>query len=79
MSLAFLKNHPFAVEAYFKSSLVLTYAVPAAEIKHMIPACLELDLFEDKWAFIAIAVVETKHLRPKGFPAWLGNDFIHLS
>jgi hypothetical protein len=45
----------------------------------MIPACLELDLFEDKWAFIAIAVVQTKHLRPKGFPAWLGNDFIHLS
>jgi uncharacterized protein YqjF (DUF2071 family) len=76
MSLAFLKNHPFAVEAYFKSSLVLTYAVAAAEIKHMIPACLELDTFEDKWAFIAIAVVQTKHLRPKGFPQWLGNDFI---
>lgn len=76
MSLAFLKNHPFAVEAYFKSSLVLTYAVPATEIKHMIPACLELDIFEDKWAFIAIAVVQTKHLRPKGFPQWLGNDFI---
>jgi uncharacterized protein YqjF (DUF2071 family) len=71
-----LKDHPFAVEAFFKSSLVLTYAVPAASIAHMIPACLELDTFEDKWAFIAIAIVQTKHLRPKGFPQWLGNDFI---
>ena len=73
--LAFLKNHPFAVEAFFESSLVFTFAVPKTEIQHMIPECLELYTFNDKWAFIAVAMVQTKGLRPKGFPAIMGNDF----
>lgn len=73
--LSFLKNHPFAVEAFFESSLVLTFAVPKEEIQHLIPGCLALDTFNDKWAFIAIAMVQTKSLRPKGFPKFMGNDF----
>jgi uncharacterized protein YqjF (DUF2071 family) len=71
----FLKNHPFAVEAFFDSSLVLTFAVPKDEIQKMIPKCLELDTFNDKWAFIAVAMVQTRDLRPKGFPKFMGNDF----
>jgi uncharacterized protein YqjF (DUF2071 family) len=70
-----LKNHPFAVEAFFKSSLVLTFAVPKENIQHLIPECLQLDTFNDKWAFIAVAMVQTKDLRPKGLPKFLGNDF----
>lgn len=71
-----IKNHPFGVAAFFKTSLVLTFAVPKDELKTLIPECLELDTFEDKWAFIAVALVDTKYLRPKGFPTFLGNDFI---
>lgn len=71
----FLKNHPFAVEAFFESSLVLTFAVPKEQLQNFIPECLELDTFQDKWAFIAIAMVQTKGLRPKGFPKFMGNDF----
>jgi uncharacterized protein YqjF (DUF2071 family) len=71
----FLKNHPFAVEAFFESSLVLTFAVPKEQLQDMIPACLELDTFEDKWGFIAVALVQTSGLRPKGFPKVFGNDF----
>jgi len=74
--LSFLKNHPFAVEAFFNSSLVLTYAVPAEVLRPMVPAKLALDLFQDKWAFIAVAVVKTQQLRPKGFPAFMGNNFV---
>jgi uncharacterized protein YqjF (DUF2071 family) len=70
-----LKNHPFAVEAFFESSLVFTFAVPKGQVQHLIPECLELDTFDDKWAFIAVAMVQTKSLRPKGFPKMLGNDF----
>ncbi|HWK03838.1 MAG TPA: DUF2071 domain-containing protein [Puia sp.] len=70
-----LKNHPFAVEAFFNASLVLTYAVPKAALEQAIPECLQLDLFKDEWAFIAAAFVDTSHLRPKGFPEFLGNDF----
>ena len=71
----FLKNHPFAVSAYFDRSTVLTFAVPKEQLTSFIPDCLELDTFQDKWAFIAIAMVQTKHLRPKGIPEFLGNNF----
>ncbi|MCU7613864.1 DUF2071 domain-containing protein [Chryseobacterium sp. GMJ5] len=73
--LKYLKSHPFAVEAFFESSLVLTFAVPKEELQQLIPECLELDTFQDQWAFIAVAMVQTKDLRPKGFPKWMGNDF----
>ncbi len=74
--LSFLKNHPFAVEAHFESSLVLTFAMPKEELQKFIPEeCLQLDTFQDKWAFVAIAMVQTKALRPKGFPKFMGNDF----
>jgi hypothetical protein len=72
---SFLKDHPFSVEAFFESSLLLTFAVPKEQIQQLIPECLELDLFNDRWAFIAVAMVQTKGLRPKGFPKMLGNDF----
>ena len=72
---SFLKNHPFAVEAFFESSLVLTFAIPKEQIQHLIPECLEPDTFNDRWAFIAVAMVQTKALRPKGFPKLLGNNF----
>lgn len=74
--LAFLKNHPFPVEAFFESSLVLTYALSVAVLRSLVPSQLELDVFNDQWAFVAIAVVKTKHLRPKGFPVFMGHDFV---
>lgn len=70
-----LKNHPFAVETTFKTSLVLTYAIPKEQLQNLIPECLELDTYKDKWAFVAIALVDTKNLRPKGFPKFVGNHF----
>jgi uncharacterized protein YqjF (DUF2071 family) len=73
--MSFLKNHPFAVEAFFESSRVLTFAVPKEQLQSFVPDCLELDTHQDKWAFIAIAMVQTSGLRPKGFPKFMGNDF----
>ncbi len=72
---SFLKTHPFAVEAFFEHSIVLAFAVPKEELAAMIPPCLELDTFDDKWAFIAAAMVKTRGLRPKGLTAFLGSDF----
>jgi hypothetical protein len=73
--MSWLQNHPFAVEAFFKSSVVLSFAVPKSQLQPMIPPRLQLDTFEDKWAFIAVAMVQTTGLRPKGFPAFMGNNF----
>jgi len=74
--LSFLKNHPFAVEAFFESSLVLTYALPVGDLEGLLPPSLTLDTLNNEFAFIAVAVVQTRGLRPKGFPQFLGNDFI---
>jgi uncharacterized protein YqjF (DUF2071 family) len=70
-----LKDHPFAVEALFETSIVLTFAVPKEQLQPLIPECLELDTLNEKWGFLAVAMVQTKALRPKGFPKLLGNDF----
>lgn len=72
---AFLKNHPFAVEAFFESSLVLTFAVEKGQLQNLIPLHLKLDTLNNKYAFIAVAMVQTKGLRPKSFPKFIGRNF----
>ncbi|MEO0330428.1 MAG: DUF2071 domain-containing protein [Bacteroidota bacterium] len=70
-----IKDHPFAVEAFFRKSLVLTFAFPAQQLNPLIPTSFSLDTHQNQWAFLAIALVETQHLRPKGFPQFLGHSF----
>jgi hypothetical protein len=73
-----LKRHPFAVETFFRRSLVLTYALPAEVLQPMIGPGLELDTLDTAGArlgFLAIALVQTEKLRPRGLPAFLGRDF----
>jgi hypothetical protein len=43
--LSFLKNHPFAVEAFFKSSTVLTFAVPKEQLQNLIQNFLAANSF----------------------------------
>lgn len=73
-----LKNHPFGVAAQLERTVVLAFAVPRAELQALLPPYLELDTFQDECAFLAVAIVETRALRPKGFPAWAGQDFLLL-
>lgn len=70
-----LKNHPFAVKAFFESSIVLTFAVTKEQLTPLLPPCLELDTWNDEYGFIAVAMVETKQLRPAVFPRFMGNNF----
>jgi hypothetical protein len=70
-----LRRHPFAVEALFRRSLVVTYAFPKEVLLPLIGPGLALDTYDERWGFLAIALVETVGLRPKGLPAWLGRDF----
>lgn len=69
-----LKRHPFSVEAMLQRSLVLTYAVPRAQLEPLLGPGLELDTFGD-WGFVAVAMVTTQQLRPLGMPRWCGSDF----
>lgn len=70
-----IRQHPFAVEAWFRQSLVLTFAVPTAVVAERLPEPFQPDTYQDATAFVAVAMVQTERLRPKGLPGWLGNDF----
>jgi len=70
-----LKCHPFPVQAHFRQSLVLTFAMPLAQLAARLPEPLSPDTLNGARAFVAVAMVQTENLRPKGFPAWAGNDF----
>ncbi|HEV8229347.1 MAG TPA: DUF2071 domain-containing protein [Candidatus Limnocylindria bacterium] len=74
MTLHLLRRHPFAIAAHFDFSLVLTYALPAIVLEAMIPPGLALDR-NGKLGFLAIAMVQTRDLRPGGWPAGTGRDF----
>jgi len=67
--------HPFAVQAHFDFSLVLTFALPKQELSALISSQLQLDT-QKELGFVAVAIVKTKNLRPKDAPQWLGQDFI---
>jgi uncharacterized protein YqjF (DUF2071 family) len=69
-----LKRHPVPISAYFCHSLVLTYAFPPAILEPLLPPGLALDTYRG-FGFLAVALVQTKALRPSFLPAALGGDF----
>ena len=70
-----LKRHPFGVKARFGHCLVLTYAFPHHLLAPLLPPGLTVDTYAE-WGFVAIALVETKQLRPHFLPALLGQSFL---
>ncbi len=69
-----LKRHPIPISAFFRHSLVLTYAFPPETLQPLVPQGLVLDTFRGH-AFLAVALVQTEHLRPSFLPAAMGRDF----
>jgi Uncharacterized conserved protein (COG2071) len=74
MMLHLLKRHPFPVTAFFRQSLVLTYAFPHDVLTPLLPPGLVLDTYGE-FGFLAIAMVQTERLRPSFVPAALGRNF----
>jgi hypothetical protein len=69
-----LKRHPLPVTAFFRRSLVLTYAFPGDLLQPLLPPGLRLDGYRG-FGFLAIAMVQTERLRPSFLPAAFGRDF----
>jgi hypothetical protein len=69
-----LRRHPFPVEAFFRHSLVLTYAMPADALAPLLAPGLALDTYQG-YGFLAVALVQTEGLRPAGLPRVFGRDF----
>lgn len=70
-----LKRHPIVVEAHFDFVLVLTYAFPKALLEPLLSPGLELDTYGDL-AFVAVAAVQTRRMKPKGSPSFLRQDYL---
>jgi hypothetical protein len=70
-----LKRHPFPIETHFDQSLVLTYALPADFLATLLPPGLAVDRYGEN-GFIAVALVDARQLRPRGFPPFLGASFL---
>jgi len=68
------QRHPFPVRAFFRHTLVLTYAVPEESLLGLIPPGLLPDTHRG-FGLVAIAMVQTKALRPACLPPLLGRDF----
>src|SRR3954470_15551308 len=69
-----LKRHPIPMVTRFLHSLVLAYALPTKALEPLVPPGLTLDTCGEH-GFVAIALVQTEHLRPTGMPAWLGGRY----
>jgi hypothetical protein len=69
-----IKRHPFPVGAHFSHSLVLTYALPGEILRPLLPPGLELDGYEN-FGFVAIALVQTRNLKPAFLPHFCGQNF----
>ena len=70
-----LRRHPIPVRAHFDHSLVLTYALPAHVLEPLLPPGLTLDTY-DGYGFVAVAMVQTRDLRPTFLPRVFGQDFV---
>ncbi|WP_394427951.1 DUF2071 domain-containing protein [Streptomyces sp. SGAir0957] len=76
-----IQRHPIPIRTHFAHSLVLTYALPAEVLRPLVPPALDLDTYragpeEPRYGFVAVALVDTRALRPAAVPARLGRDFL---
>lgn len=69
-----LKRHLFAVDAHFERVVALSFAFPEAIVRPLVPDGLTIDTHHGL-AFVTVAMVWTRALRPAGFPTALGQDF----
>jgi len=67
------QRHPVPITAFFRRSLVLTYAFPSDVLQSLLPPGLVVDTYGEH-SFLAIALVQTERLRPAFLPGVLGRD-----
>jgi uncharacterized protein YqjF (DUF2071 family) len=72
--LARLRRHPIPIQAHLQDCLTLTYALPPHVLCRLLPPGLELET-SGGFGFVAVALVQTRSLRPAWLPKRLGQDF----
>lgn len=69
-----VKRHGMPISAQLAASLVLAYAIPEDKLRPFLAPGLELDTYRG-FGFLAIAMVETRNLRPAFLPVSCGLNF----
>lgn len=69
-----LQRHRVPIKAHLESSLVLAYALPEDALKPSLTPGLELDTYRG-FGFLAVAMVQTRGLRPSFLPGAIGLKF----
>lgn len=69
-----VKRHTIPISAHFSHSLVLTYALEPEILEPLLAPGLVLDTYRG-FGFLAIALVQTRQLRPSFLPAAMGRHF----
>lgn len=67
-------RHAVPIVAHFDWALAITLAAPEASLQRLVAPALSLDSFRN-CGFLAAACVQTRRLRPRGLPEWMGIDF----
>lgn len=70
-----VKRHPIPISAHFSHSLVLTYALEPEILEPLLPPGLVLDTYRG-FGFLAIALVQTRQLRPSFLPCGIGPKLL---
>lgn len=79
-ALAALKCHPVPIAAHFDHSLVLAYMLDPTALQPLLPPGLTLDCYTQpstgrQYAFVAVALVQTRNLRLRALPAMFGRSY----
>lgn len=69
-----LKRHRVPIKAHLAASLVLAYALPEEVLRPLLTPGLTLDTYNG-FGFLAIAMVQTRELRPAFLPPAFGLSF----
>ncbi len=72
--LHWLKRHQMPIKTFMDFTLGLTFALPRAALEPLLAPGLTLDTHED-YGLMAIAMVQSRGLRPAFLPPVLGIDF----
>jgi len=67
-------RHAVPIVAHFDWAFAITFAAPEATLGRLVAPGLSLDTFKG-CGFLAVACVQTRRLRPRGVPVWLGMNF----
>lgn len=74
-----LRTHPFAVDAFFDHSLVLTYALPVATLQPVIPDCLALDSWNENGDLLQLPLYQPAIYGRLAFlPGWDEISFLRV-